>query len=126
MNNITDYGNGIVDARTDLQKGIDFLNQKPVAVYGIPPKIKMDVEKEMNILILLGIAKLFSEQSTFLIGELRHENKQRFNTAVTAVDSFMKVVEGGLNEHNRGTLQILVDALNDGVGDLRKTLMEAK
>lgn len=85
----------------------------------------MNRERQIDLLILLGIAELFSEQSTFLINELRHEKKQQFNLAVKQVDLFMKTVKNGLDEHNKETLNILVESLNDGVHQLRKTLNEA-
>ena len=34
-----------------------------------------NIEKEIDILLLIGIAKLFSEQSTRLIGELNQQKK---------------------------------------------------
>jgi hypothetical protein len=85
----------------------------------------MERTKQIDILILLGIAKLLSEQSTFLIGEFKRETKQQFNLTIKQVDQLIKSIESGLNDHNRETLQILTDALNDGVADLRKNLNNA-
>jgi hypothetical protein len=80
-------------------------------------------EKEIDVLLLIGIAKLFSEQSTFLIGELSHEKKQWFNNSVKAVDNFMRLIENDLNDHNKKTLLILTESLNEGIQDLRKILL---
>lgn len=82
-----------------------------------------NVEKEIDILILIGIAKLFSEQSTRLIGELNQEKKQWFNNSVKAVDNFMRLIENDLNDHNKQTLLILTESLNDGIQDLRNILL---
>lgn len=86
----------------------------------------MTRETQYTVLILIAIGKLFSEQSTFLINELKQEKKQRFNLAVKSVDLFIKEIESGLCDHNAETLQILTDSLNDGISDLRKQLIEAR
>lgn len=82
-----------------------------------------NIEKEIDILILIGIAKLFSEQSTRLIGELNQEKKQWFNNSVKAVDNFMRLIENDLNDHNKKTLLVLTESLNDGIQDLRNILI---
>jgi hypothetical protein len=86
----------------------------------------MTRENQYNVLILIAIGKLFSDQSTFLINELRHEKKQKFNLAVKSIDMFIKEIETGLGDFNKETLQILTDSLNDGISDLRKQLIESK
>lgn len=85
-----------------------------------------NVEKELNVLLLIGTAKLYSEQSTFLIGELNREKKHWFNTSVNAIDNFMRLVEKDLSPHNKKTLEILVESMNDGMQNLRKELLNAK
>ena len=80
-------------------------------------------EHQANVLINLAILKLFSDQSCFIIGELPREKKHWFNTTVRAADNFIKEVESGLSEHNKETLQILTDALNNGITDLKKDLL---
>ena len=80
-------------------------------------------EHQANVLINLAILKLFSDQSTFIIGELPREKKHWFNTTVRAADNFIKEVENGLSPHNVETLQILTDALNVGISDLKKDLL---
>lgn len=81
-------------------------------------------EHQANVLINLAILKLFSDQSTFIIGELPREKKHWFNTTVRAADNFIKEVENGLSPHNAETLQILTDALNVGIADLKKDLLK--
>lgn len=81
-------------------------------------------DKSINILLLVGIAKLLSEQSTFLIGEFSHETKQQFNLTIKSVDLMLKKIESGLCEFDKETLLILTESLNDGIEDLRKQLKQ--
>ena len=81
-------------------------------------------EHQANVLINLAVLKLFSDQSAYLIGELNKEKKHWFNTTVRAADSFIKEVESGLSDHNKETLQILTDSLNNGIADLKNDLLE--
>ena len=81
-------------------------------------------DHQANVLINLAILKLFSDQSCFIIGELPREKKHWFNTTVRAADNFIKEVESGLSDHNKETLQILTDALNVGIADLKKDLLK--
>ena len=45
---------------------------------------------QIESLILVAIAKLFNEQSTYLIGELKNQTKMNFNIAVSAANNFVK------------------------------------
>lgn len=81
-------------------------------------------EHQANVLINLAILKLFSDTSTYLIGELHKEKKHWFNTTVRASDNFIKEVESGLSEHNKETLQLLTDSLTNGIFDLKKDLLK--
>lgn len=85
---------------------------------------KLDIEKEK--VILIGIAKLFSDQSAYIIGELKQQEKMRFNIAVNAVDSFINEIEGKLSDNAKTTLEIITDSLNDGLTNFRKELNELK
>ena len=78
---------------------------------------------QLEKLLLLGIAKLYSAQSTFLLGELKQHVKMRFNIANNSIDAFISEVEKGLNEYDFQTLELLSDTLNDGMSTLRKELM---
>lgn len=79
-------------------------------------------ELQTEKLLLLGVAKLYSEQSTFLLGELKQQVKMRFNIANNSIDAFINEIEKGLNEYDRETLALLTEALNDGMTNLRKQL----
>lgn len=81
------------------------------------------MEKQINILVLVAIAKLFNEQSTFLIGELEKDKKHWFNLSVNAADNFVKSIEKSLNDFDRETLEILTDSMHDGVSNLKKELI---
>lgn len=74
--------------------------------------------------ILVALAKLFSEQSTYVIGELKQQTKMRFGIAVNAVDSFVNQIEGNLSEYDKMTLELITDALHEGMAGLRKDLNE--
>lgn len=84
----------------------------------------MDIATEK--VILVALAKLFSEQSVFVIGELKQQTKMRFNIAVSAVDSFIKQVEGNLSDEDKQTLIEITDALHDGMSKLRNELTTNK
>ena len=43
-------------------------------------------QKVVHELVLVAIGKAFSEQSTYLINELKHEKKAAFNSAVGSID----------------------------------------
>lgn len=84
---------------------------------------KLNIEHEK--VILIGIAKLFSDQSAYIIGELKQQEKMRFNIAVNAVDSFINEIDGKLSDNAKNTLEIISDALNDGLTNFRKELNES-
>lgn len=72
--------------------------------------------------ILVALAKLFSEQSTYIQGELKQQIKMRFHIAVNGVDSFINEIESKLSEHDAETLRIITDALHEGMTGLRADL----
>lgn len=78
----------------------------------------------MNIVrdkqLLVALAKLFSDQSTRVIGELKQQQKLRFNIACNSIDSFVSEVESKMNEQDKEDMQQLTDALNEFIGDVRK------
>jgi len=83
-------------------------------------------DKKLEITIFLGMCKMLSAQSTQLIGEFRQEKKLRFNTAISAVDNLISCIEKDLSEYNKTTLDIIGEAMSDGIQSLRKELQEAK
>lgn len=84
------------------------------------------MSKQIDRVILVSVAKLFSDQSTFLIGDFNREKKQSFNRAVKAVDDLVRHIESDICDYNKETLLLLTESLNDGIQDLRKQLIEAK
>ena len=79
-------------------------------------------ERQLESLLLVGIGRLFNEQSTYLIGELKQQTKMDFNNSVNAVNTFVKGIERMLTKEDNEFLEVLTDAMNDGLFDLRKTL----
>ena len=74
--------------------------------------------------LLVALAKLFSDQSTRVIGELKQHQKMRFSIAVNAIDSFVSEVESKMNEQDKEDMQQLTDALNEFISDVRKQFSE--
>lgn len=83
-------------------------------------------ELQMEKLLLLGIAKLYSEQSTYLLGELKQQEKMRFHIANNAIDSFINEIDRNLDAFDFETLELLTEALNNGMANLRKELLTTK
>lgn len=74
------------------------------------------MEKEQRAkeaLILVALGKAFTEQATFLTGELRHKPKQTFNQAVKAVDLMVKVIEEKLTPEEQEFLQSVGDVYHN-------------
>lgn len=82
---------------------------------------KLNIEQEK--VILVALAKLLSEQSTYVIGELRPRPKMKFNDMIIAVDAFIKELEGSLCEENIEALSEITDALHEGMSKLRTDLI---
>lgn len=81
---------------------------------------------ELNKIILVAVGKLYSEQSTYLLGELKHKPKQRFNQSLISIDAFVKEIESSLSPENFETLELITDAMHDGIANLKKDLCEIK
>lgn len=81
-------------------------------------KVDLGTEK----VILVALAKLFTEQSAYLQGELKQQTKMRFNIAVSSVDSFINQIESNLSDDDKKTLEIITDALHEGMKGLREDL----
>lgn len=84
-------------------------------------------QKKIDLLLLLGAAKLFSEKSTSLINELTDtKQKHHYDQAVKYIDKFIKVTEKGIGKQSPlhlETLEILIVAMNNGMTNLRKELV---
>ena len=84
-------------------------------------------EEQCDLLIQCGIAKLFSENSTYLLNE-KYSDKQSYNLtqAVKYIDKFFKTVEKKQPPESIETLELLTIALNDGISGMRKELLTTK
>ena len=82
----------------------------------------MSIERDKQLLVAL--AKLFSDQSTRVIGELKQQQKMRFSIAVNSIDSFINEVESKMNDEDKEDMQQLTDALNEFISDVRKQFEE--
>ena len=80
--------------------------------------MRLDTEK----IILVAIGKLYNEQSTYLIGELKQQAKMNFNISVNAINTFVTEIEGKLDPHSKKTLELIVDAMHDGISNLKKDI----
>ncbi len=82
-------------------------------------------EKKLEITIFLGMCKMLSAQSTQLQNEFKQEKKLRFNLAMKSLDNLIECIENDLSEYNKTTLEIIGDAMIDGIQLLRKELQKA-
>jgi len=69
--------------------------------------------------LLVALFKLSSDQSTRVIGELKQQQKMRFNIAVNSIDSFIHEVESKMTDEDKKDMQELTDALNEFIADVR-------
>lgn len=74
--------------------------------------------------LLVALFKVCSDQSTRVLGELKQQQKMRFNIAVNSIDSFINEIESKMNPTDKQDLQELTDALNDFLQDVRKQFIE--
>jgi len=74
--------------------------------------------------LLVALAKVWSDQSTRVLGELKQQQKMRFNIAVNSIDSFINEIESKMNPTDKQDLQELTDALNDFLQDVRKQFID--
>jgi len=74
--------------------------------------------------LLVALAKVWSDQSTRVLGELKQQQKMRFNIAVNGIDSFINEIESKMNPTDKQDLQELTDALNDFLQDVRKQFID--
>jgi hypothetical protein len=85
---------------------------------------KQKEEWRMNVIMLLSSAKLLSDQSTYLQGELHHELKVDYNNMVRATDRFIKTVEKIIGDEASRPLQEIAEHLNEEMVSIRKKLTE--
>lgn len=77
---------------------------------------------EINKLIIVAVGKLFSDQSTYMLNEMKHRAKFDFNVAIKSVDRFTKEIENKLSTEDNEKLQTLTDVLNDALAEMRKQI----
>ena len=88
-----------------------------------PIQIITNKERQLESLIIVSTAKIFSEQSTYLSNELGDtKQKHHFIQAVKYVDSFIKSIEKRLKEDEVDFLQNITDCQTDALTDMRKEL----
>jgi hypothetical protein len=77
-------------------------------------------QRQNESLILIALAKAFSEQATKLTGELRHKPKQAFNQAVSSVDLLIRTIENNLTENEAEYLANVTDIYHNINLEIRK------
>lgn len=83
-------------------------------------------EKNMDYMLLYGIAKLFSMQSTRFIGEIKHQKEAYFfDQAVKYMDKYIQSVERNIKSPEAKVADdLLIDDMNNWIRDLKKHLLE--
>lgn len=88
-------------------------------------KSKLNIQDE--VILLLAQSKMWSEQSTYLQGELAKEDKQAFTRALAGIDSFVNHFEGKVPIDKRDVYKLelegITDALHVGMTGLRNDLI---
>lgn len=80
-------------------------------------------EIQLESLIIVSIAKVYSEQSTILTNELGSvEQRDRFKQSVKYIDSFIKSIEKRLQPDEVKFLQDVTDAQLNALHDMRVEL----
>lgn len=80
-------------------------------------------ERQLECLVLVSIAKVYSEQSTILINELvGTEQKDRFKQSVKYIDNFIKSIEKNLNQEDKKFLEDVTEAQINALHDMRVEL----
>lgn len=87
-------------------------------------------EREINIdyMLLYGMAKLFSMQSTRFIGEVKHQKTAYFfEKSVRYIDGWIKCMEGNVKtEQSKIMDDLLIDDMSNWIMEFRKHLIEQK
>lgn len=80
-------------------------------------------ERQLEALVLVSVAKVYSEQSTILTNEFGDtEQKDRFKQSVKYIDKFIKSIEKRLKPDEVEFLQGVTDAQINALHDMRKEL----
>lgn len=83
---------------------------------------------KIDTLLLYGLGKQFSLQSTRLIDELKNsKQKHHYQQATKYVDKFIDVIEKGFKtDQTKVTQELLVDDMNNWIEGFRKELLNLK
>lgn len=76
-------------------------------------------ERANNIVILIAIGKVYSEQSAMLIGALKYKQKLVFNDSVKAIDLFVKNIESLLQPEEIEMIQGITDTMHTALNEVR-------
>jgi hypothetical protein len=80
-------------------------------------------ERQLEALIIVSIAKVYSEQSTLLTNELGNlEERHKFKQSVKYIDKFIKSIEKRLEADEVAFLQNVTDAQLNALADMRVEL----
>lgn len=80
-------------------------------------------ERQLESLIIVSIAKVYSEQSTLLTNELGNvEERHKFKQSVKYIDKFIKSIEKRLQPDEVEFLQNVTDAQLNALHDMRVEL----
>lgn len=80
-------------------------------------------ERQLESLIIVSIAKVFSKQSTLLTNELGNvEERHKFKQSVKYIDKFIKSIEKRLEPDEVAFLQNVTDAQLNALADMRVEL----
>ena len=80
-------------------------------------------EQRLDLLIQCGIAKLFNDNCSYLFGELKGEQSHWFKVSVSANTNLIKSIESRMLEGNKETLECLLFDMNEGIAEMRKTIL---
>jgi len=83
----------------------------------------MEVNKlQLDSMLLVAIGKLYSAQSSYMIGEYKHQTKMSFNHSIAAIDTFVKSIETRLTKEEIEFLEAISDELMNGIISIKKDL----
>lgn len=77
-------------------------------------------DKLRELAILIAVGKLYSEQATFLTGELKYKPKMLYNDSIKTIDKFCNEVEKLLQEDEKQLIQNITDEFHNIFLELRK------
>jgi hypothetical protein len=86
------------------------------------------LSKQDELILLLSLSKMWSEQSGYLHNELQRSDKEAFNRALNGIDSFINHFDKKVGKEYKSVyeaeLEGITICLNDGMTGLRKDLLD--